>query len=98
LVYGTFSSFAEGQNVGLQTSLFFIPAHFLWDGSDFKHSKISEEKFRVILRLYPKRLGGLHKSTFYLHLKECEWWFNHHHCNTYQILLKLFRNNPLMLS
>ncbi|MDR0993090.1 MAG: IS1595 family transposase, partial [Verrucomicrobiota bacterium] len=37
-------------------------------------------------------------STFYLHLKECEWRFNHRHCNTYKILLKLFRNNPLMLS
>ncbi|MDR0993963.1 MAG: IS1595 family transposase, partial [Verrucomicrobiota bacterium] len=44
------------------------------------------------------RFRGIHKSTFYLHLKECEWRFNHRHCNTYKTLLKLSRNNPLMLS
>ena len=37
------------------------------------------------------RFRGIHRSTFYLHLKECEWRFNHRHCNLYQLLLKLCR-------
>jgi len=44
------------------------------------------------------RFRGIHKSTFYLHLKECEWRFNNRHCNLYQLLLKLLRNNPLRYS
>lgn len=35
------------------------------------------------------RFRGIHRSTFYLHLKECEWRFNNRHCNLYKLLLKL---------
>jgi transposase-like protein len=44
------------------------------------------------------RFRGIHKSTFYLHLKECEWRFNKRDGNLYQLLLKLLRNNPLRYS
>ena len=37
------------------------------------------------------RFRGIHKSTFYLHLKECEFRFNNRNCNLYKIMLKLFR-------
>ncbi len=38
---------------------------------------------------------GMSKATFYLHLKECEFRFNHRGKNIYNLLLKLFINNPL---
>jgi transposase-like protein len=33
----------------------------------------------------------MHASTFYLHLKECEWRFNNRSCNIYKRMLKLFK-------
>lgn len=38
---------------------------------------------------------GLPRSTFYLHLKECEFRFNNRGQDLYQILLKMLRDNPL---
>ncbi|MBN8599358.1 MAG: IS1595 family transposase, partial [Planctomycetes bacterium] len=37
----------------------------------------------------------MHPSTFYFHLKECEFRFNHRHENLYRVLLTLCRNTPL---
>ncbi len=41
------------------------------------------------------KFNGIPKSTFYLHLKECEFRFNHRSENIYLLLLKMFRENPL---
>jgi transposase-like protein len=41
------------------------------------------------------KFRGIHKSSFYLHLKECEFRFNYRHENIYQIILKIFINKPL---
>lgn len=41
------------------------------------------------------RFRGMHPSTFYLHLKECEFRFNHRRQDMYHVLLKLCRKNPL---
>jgi len=41
------------------------------------------------------KFNGVPKRTFVLHLKECEFRFNHRHQNLYQALLSLLRNNPL---
>ncbi len=41
------------------------------------------------------RFRGVHKSTFLLHLKECEFRFNHRGENLYNLLLKIIRKNPL---
>ncbi|MDU1262140.1 MAG: IS1595 family transposase, partial [Veillonella sp.] len=38
---------------------------------------------------------GVPKHTFYLHLKETEFRFNHRHDDLYKILLRMFRENPL---
>jgi len=38
---------------------------------------------------------GMSKSTFYLHLKECEFRFNYRGKNIYNFLLKMFINDPL---
>ncbi len=41
------------------------------------------------------KFHGITKSTFNLHLKECEFRFNYRNDNLYAIILKLVRNNPL---
>jgi transposase-like protein len=41
------------------------------------------------------QFNGVPKHTFYLHLKECEFRFNHRNKNLYQTLLKLLRDDPL---
>jgi len=41
------------------------------------------------------KFHGIPRSTFYLHLKECEFRFNYRNQNIYQMVLKLLRNNPL---
>ncbi|HEY3399865.1 MAG TPA: IS1595 family transposase, partial [Geothrix sp.] len=37
----------------------------------------------------------IHKATFHLHLKECEFRFNHRQEDLYQTLLNLLRSHPL---
>ena len=41
------------------------------------------------------KFNGVHHHTFYLHLKECEFRFNHRDHDLYAVLLHLFRENPL---
>ena len=41
------------------------------------------------------RFRGINKRTFYLHLKECEFRFNHRGQNLYQLLLKVLRKHLL---
>lgn len=41
------------------------------------------------------RFRGMNPNTFYLHLKECEFRFNHRHENIYKVLLTLCRKTPL---
>ena len=41
------------------------------------------------------RFRGMNKHTFYLHLKECEFRFNHRKQDLYHLILKLCRNKPL---
>ena len=41
------------------------------------------------------RFRGMSPSTFYLHLKECEFRFNHRNQDLYKLILRLIRKNPL---
>jgi transposase-like protein len=41
------------------------------------------------------KFNGVPKHTFYLHLKETEFRFNHRRDNLYKVLLKLLRHNPI---
>jgi len=41
------------------------------------------------------RFRGLRKEDFLLHLKECEFRFNHRHDDLYPLILKMCRENPL---
>jgi len=42
-----------------------------------------------------QKFNGVPAQTFALHLKECEWRFNHRHDNLYLELLRLLRHHPL---
>jgi len=50
----------------------------------------------VKTRLRKRR--GIRKEYLYLHLKECEFRFNHRDEDLYQLLLSIIRENPLFSS
>ncbi|MCY4127637.1 MAG: IS1595 family transposase [Gammaproteobacteria bacterium] len=56
------------------------------------------ENFWGIAKVRLYKFRGMDKRTFYLHLKECEFRFNHRQDNLYLLLLKMCRNNPLKVS
>ena len=61
-----------------------------------KHSHINGiESFWSYAKNRLVRFRGLQKQTFYLHLKECEFRFNHRQEDIYLLVLKLLRENPL---
>ncbi len=41
------------------------------------------------------KFRGIHKKSFYEHLKESEFRFNYRHKNIYHIMLNIFKNQPL---
>lgn len=53
------------------------------------------EAFRGFSRSHLSRFRGMNKNTFYLHLKECEFRFNHRDQDIYKIILQMCRENPL---
>ena len=53
------------------------------------------ENFWGIAKVRLSKFRGMNKNTFYLHLKECEFRFNHRQDNLYLLLLKIVRNHPL---
>jgi len=56
------------------------------------------ENFWGISKVRLAKFRGIHKSHFYLHLKECEFRFNYRNQNIYAIILKILKNSPLKLS
>ena len=60
------------------------------------HSHINGiESFWAFAKTRLVRFRGLHKHTFYFHLKECEFRFNHRREDIYKLVLKMLRNFPL---
>src|SRR5665811_1976224 len=53
------------------------------------------ESFWSFAKRRLQKFNGIAPHTFYLHLKECEWRFNHRNDNIYLQLLKLLRTQPL---
>ena len=56
------------------------------------------ENFLEICKVRLAKFRGVHRHTFYLHIKECEFRYNYRNQNLYLTLLKNFRNHPLKLS
>ena len=53
------------------------------------------ESFWAYAKRRLMKFHGIAESTFYLHLKECEFRFNYRDENIYLLLLKMFRTRPL---
>ena len=53
------------------------------------------ESFWSFAKFRFTKLRGVRKQKFLLHLKECEWRFNHRHDNIHKIILTSLRKNPL---
>ena len=53
------------------------------------------ENFWGVAKVRLSKFRGIHKSRFYLHLKECEFRFNYRNQNIYAIILKMLRKSPL---
>ena len=53
------------------------------------------ESFWSFAKRRLQKFNGVPAETFYLHLKECEWRFNHRRDNLYRELLRLLRAHPL---
>lgn len=53
------------------------------------------ESFWIYAKRRMAKFNGLTKRTFYLHLKETEYRFNHRGDNLYLVILKTLRLNPL---
>ena len=61
------------------------------------HSHINGiENFWGLCKVRLAKFRGVHKHKFYLHIKECEFRYNHRDKNLYLYLLKNIRNNPLI--
>ena len=61
-----------------------------------KHSHINDiESFRAFAKTRIVRFRGLPTHTFYFHLKECEFRFNHRNEYIYKLVLKILRKKPL---
>lgn len=53
------------------------------------------ESFWAYAKQHLMKFHGIAESTYYVHLKECEFRFNHRDQDIYSLLLKLFRERPL---
>ncbi|MBN1257797.1 MAG: IS1595 family transposase [Planctomycetes bacterium] len=53
------------------------------------------ENFWAIAKTRLARFRGISKQTFHLHLKECEFRFNHRNQDLYKLLLKILKQNPI---
>jgi transposase-like protein len=53
------------------------------------------ESFWAFAKTRLAKFRGMNKSTFYLHLKESEFRFNHRGQNLYHLILKIIRNYTL---
>ena len=56
------------------------------------------ENFWGLCKVRLAKFRGVHRHTFYLHIKECEFRYNYRNQNLYLTLLKNFRDHPLKLS
>ena len=56
------------------------------------------ENFWGLAKVRLTKFRGIHKSTFYLHLKECEFRWNFRGENIYGKILGILRKEPLKLS
>ena len=70
-----------------------------WElGGKVKNHINGIENFWGLCKVRLVRFRGIHKGTFYLHLKECEFRYNYRKENLYKLLLGIIKKSPLQLS
>ena len=72
--------------------------HIQYSNNEFSMGKNHINGIESFWSYAKRRLEKFHripKSTFNLHLKECEFRFNHRDQNIYQLLLNYLRKYPL---
>ena len=57
--------------------------------------EVDTESFWAFTKLRLTKFNGIPMQTFFLHLKETEFRFNHRYDDIYDELLKMLRTNPL---
>jgi transposase len=67
-------------------------------GSPRKTQITCVDNFWGSTKMRLQKFRGMSKSTFFLHLKETEFRFNHRNEDLYSLLLDMLRNEPLKLS
>jgi len=69
------------------------------DAFAHKRSRINGiDNFWGIAKMRLSKFRGLNKNTFYLHVKETEFRFNHRNEDLYKLMLQMLRDDPLKLS
>jgi len=53
------------------------------------------EGFWGLAKTRLSKFKGMHPTTFYYHLKECEFRYNYRNEDMYKLVLKIIRNHPL---
>lgn len=76
------------------------PKHFRVNHSENEFSNVDSningiESFWSFSKRRLQKFNGVRKATFFLHLKECEYRFNHRNENLYYTILSLLRKFPL---
>ncbi len=76
------------------------PKHFRVNHSANEFSNVDSningiESFWSFSKRRLQKFNGVQKNNFFLHLKECEFRFNHRHENLYHLLLTLLKKYPL---
>jgi transposase len=62
---------------------------------DYSSKVNTIDGFRGYVKTRVEKFKGLHRKTWFLHLKESEFRYNNPKSELYQLVLKIIRNNPL---
>lgn len=72
-----------------------LPGSSLAEAHEGRHRAGVLDTFWGQAKLRLAKFKGIPSQTYYLHLKECEFRFNHRHEDRYRLLLRLIRQRPL---
>lgn len=63
--------------------------------ADLRQARHRIESFWAFAKSRLTKFHGIADSTFYLHLKECEFRFNYRDKDLYKMLIKMLKEKPL---
>ncbi|MCC8996820.1 MAG: IS1595 family transposase [Nitrosomonas sp.] len=78
---------------GMRMQLYLL--HSTNNNNHSQPEEVDTESFWAFTKLRLTKFNGIPMQTFFLHLKETEFRFNHRYDDIYDELLKMLRTNPL---